>query len=153
MSRLALGALRSFLRCRRRSNQPSAKPLRLACRLVGLRVRRCERVDGRPIENRAINGEARAMAGTIPALLASVPLHDAAEMRAYRGAGVHRAPLVAIDRDFEAPSRRIAPWPAGIIAMASTSPGATQSFTNSAATFAFSPMNEPAECSVLRAGS
>ena len=58
-----------------------------------------EVVDRRPVEHLAVRIEARSVAGTVPALLGRVPVHDALQVRARRRALVHAPRLVLVDRD------------------------------------------------------
>src|SRR3954453_23204746 len=56
-----------------------------------------QRPGRRPLEHRAVDVEARAVAGAVPAALGAVPAHQAAEVRAAQRDRVHRAVLVAVD--------------------------------------------------------
>ena len=60
---------------------------------------RFERRDGGRVKHRAVWRELRAVAGAVPALLGRIPLHDAAQMRAYGGAAMQLAVEIAADRD------------------------------------------------------
>src|SRR5690348_17422681 len=66
------------------------------CGILFADVDLLQRMDRRPVEDRAVDGELRAVAGTIPAALERVPVQMAAEMRACGGMRMHRSVLVAI---------------------------------------------------------
>src|SRR3954464_15567614 len=60
-------------------------------------IARLERMHGGPLEDGAVNVEARAVARAVPAALGGVEVHEAAEVRAAQRDGMQSALLVAED--------------------------------------------------------
>src|SRR5688500_1415004 len=78
--------------------------LRCGLLLFRLGPNRRQPNDSGAVHDVAVGIEARAVTGTIPRFLGLVPVDNAVEVRADRGAGVNRSFLVPIDGDLSSPS-------------------------------------------------